>query len=172
MKRSLLIVLTVLVFSLFSYFVLRGEKGIKINLHQKGGSFIEGLKLVHRKNGTSDLVVTAARADISEDGNTARLSNIAMTIPAKGVTVYGNTGTYTIAERNLSIDGKVVARGDKYSITTDSGAEYDGAANSVKTDGNVNIQSMKFNVKGRTMQTENNGQIVRILGDVKAVFNQ
>lgn len=170
-RRSFLIILSLLAFSLFSYYVIKEEKGIKLGIHQKGGSFIEGLKMVHRRNGNSDWVLTAKRADMSEDGGTAHLSGIAMTIEQKGMTVYGDTGIYNMTDRNLSIDGKVVAKGDKYSITSDNGAEFNGAANSVKTNGNVKIESLKFNVEGKTMQTENNGQIVRIVGDVKAVFN-
>jgi LPS export ABC transporter protein LptC len=170
MRRSVLVILSLLVVFVFSYYLARGEKRLHLDIHQKGNSFIEGLRLVHKKNGDSDWILTAKRADISEDGNTARLSGIAMTLKDKGVTVYAARGLYNMADRNLSAEGTVVARGTNYSIISENGAEFNGAANSLKTGGKVTIEGRKFNVQGEGMDTGNNGQIVRILGNVKAVF--
>ncbi len=170
MRRSAVLILSFLVVFAFSYYLVKGEKVPHLNVRQKGESFIEGLRLVHRKNGAGDWVLTARRADISEDGNTARLSGIAMTLKGKGVTVYADRGLYNMTDRNLSASGRVVARGKDYSIVSEDGAEFDGAASSLKTKGKVTITSRKFNVRGTGMDTGDNGQIVRILGNVKAVF--
>jgi LPS export ABC transporter protein LptC len=170
MRRSALFILSLLVVLAFSYYLVKGDKGIRLDVHQKGESFIEGLKLVHRKNGSSDWVLTAKRADISEDGNTARLTDIAMTLQGKGVTVYADRGLYNLTDKNLSASGRVVAKGTNYSVTSEDGAEFNGAASSLKTRGDVMMEGRKFNVQGTGMDTVNNGQIVRILGNVKAVF--
>jgi LPS export ABC transporter protein LptC len=170
MRRSVLVILSLLVVFVFSYYLTKGEKGLHLNVHQKGESFIEGLRLVHKKDGDSDWVLTAKRADISEDGNTARLSGVAMTLKGKGVTVYADRGLYNMADKNLSAEGRVVARGKNYSIISEDGAEFNGAASSLKTGGKVTIEGRKFNVQGTGMDTGDNGQIVRILGNVKAVF--
>ncbi len=171
MKRSVLSVIAILAFSLFSYYLLKGEGGIRLSVHPKGESYIEGLRVVHKKDGGSDWVLNAKRADISEDGGTALLSGIEMTIKGKGVTVYADKGVYDMGEKSLSVDGRVVAKGENYSITSDNGCRFDGTANSLKTGGNVTIYSPKFSVQGKGMDTDNNGQTVRILGNVKAVFS-
>jgi LPS export ABC transporter protein LptC len=172
MKRSVLVVLALLAFSLFSYYVLKGESGIKLAIRPKGESYIEGLRLVHKKDGGSDWVLNAKRADISEDGSTARLSGIEMTIKGKGVTVFADKGVYNMNDKSLSVDGRVVAKGADYSIVSDNGARFDGTANSLNTSGNVTVESPKFSVKGKGMDTDNNGQTVRILGNVEAVFSR
>jgi LPS export ABC transporter protein LptC len=171
MRRSVLVILSLLAISLLSYYLLKGEKGIRLNVHQEGESFIEGLKLVHRKNGGSDWVLTAKRADISEDGNIARLSGVAMTLRNEEVTVYADKGLYNMADKNFSAEGRVIARGKNYSIISENGAEFNGTAGSLKTDGHVTIEGRKFSVQGTGMDTADNGQIVRLLGNVKAVFD-
>jgi LPS export ABC transporter protein LptC len=170
MRRSVLVILSLLAISLLSYYLLKEDKGIRLDIRQKGESFIEGLKLVHKKNGDGDWVLTAQRADISEDGNTARLSGIAMTLRDKGVTVYADRGLYSMTDKNLSAEGRVIAKGADYSIISEDGAEFNGTSNSLKTGGNVTIEGRKFNVRGTGMDTANGGQIVRLLGNVKAVF--
>jgi LPS export ABC transporter protein LptC len=170
MRRSVLAILSLLAISLLSYHLLKGDKGIRLDIHQKGESFIEGLRLVHKKNGDGDWVLTAKRADISEDGNIARLSGIAMTLRDKGVTLYADRGLYNMTDKNLSAEGRVVARGTNYSIISENGAEFNGTASSLKTDGHVTIKGGKFNVQGTGMDTADSGQIVRLLGNVKAVF--
>jgi LPS export ABC transporter protein LptC len=172
MKRSVLLVLALMAFSLFSYYVLKGESGMKLAIHPKGESYIEGLRLVHKKDGGNDWVLNAKRADISQDGGAARLSGIEMTIKGKGVTVYADKGVYNMNDKSLVVDGRVVAKGADYSIISDNGARFDGTANSLNTGGNVTVESPKFSVKGRGMATDNNGQIVRILGNVEAVFSR
>jgi LPS export ABC transporter protein LptC len=170
MRRSVLVILSLLAISLLSYYLLKSDKGIGPGLHQKGESFIEGLKLVHKKNGDSDWVLTAKRADISEDGTIARLSGIAMTLRDKGVTVYADRGLYNMTDKNLSAEGRVIARSANYSVISENGAEFNGTAGILKTDGHVTIEGRKFSVQGTGMDTANSGQIVRLLGNVKAVF--
>jgi hypothetical protein len=63
MRRSALFILSLLVVLAFSYYLVKGDKGIRLDVHQKGESFIEGLKLVHWKNGSSDRKAHGHRDD-------------------------------------------------------------------------------------------------------------
>jgi LPS export ABC transporter protein LptC len=170
MRQSVLVILSLLAVSLLSYYLMKGDNEIRLDIHQKGESFIEGLKLVHKKNGDNDWVLTAKRADISEDGDNALLSGIALTLRDKGVTVYADRGLYNMTDKNLSTKGRVIAKGTNYSIISEDGAEFNGTLNSLSTGGNVAIEGRKFNVRGTGMDTADSGQIVRLLGNVKAVF--
>lgn len=169
MKKSFLFVLSL--FLLFSFFfLLKEEKGLKPDILLKGNSFIEGLRIIYKKNGNKDWVLSAKRADISEDGDKAYLTGIEMTVQDKGMTLYADKGLYLMTDKNLTIDGKMVAKGDTYSITSVDGA-FDNSAGNFKTNGDVRIDSKKFSVQGRGMNIDSSEQKVRILKDVKAVFH-
>jgi LPS export ABC transporter protein LptC len=168
MKKSLLVVLSIALFSLL-FFMIKGERGTKTDVLKKGESYIEGLRLVHRQNGNRDWTLTARRADISDKGDKAYLSGIEMNIENKGITVYADKGLYDMNARDLSVDGKVIAKGDSYSITSE-GARFDGASGMLKADGGVKIEAKRFSIQGTGMEADNTAQTVRILKDVKAVF--
>ena len=86
------------------------------------------------------------------------------------MTLYADKGLYLMTDKNLTIDGKMVAKGDTYSITSVDGA-FDNSAGNFKTNGDVRIDSKKFSVQGRGMNIDSSEQKVRILKDVKAVFH-
>lgn len=169
MKKSLLLVLSIALLSLL-FFMIKGERGTKTDVIRKGESFIEGLRLVHRQNGNTDWTLTANRADIIDKGDKAYLSGIEMDIASKGIKVYADKGLYDMNARDLSIDGRVIAKGDSYSITSD-GARFDSASGILKADGGVRIEARRFSVQGTGMEADNTAQTVRILKNVKAVFH-
>lgn len=168
MRKSFLAVLSLALLSLL-FFMLRGEKESKPGILLKGASFIEGLRIVHRQNGSRDWVLTARRADFDEKGEKALLSGMEMKIENKGLTVCADKGVYDMNTRHLTVDGRTVARGKSYSITSE-GAEFDGASGGLKADGGVKIEARKFSVQGEGMDADNSGQTVRIRKDVKAIF--
>ncbi len=169
MKKVLLLLLSVGLFSLF-FLMVKGERSGKTDVLQKGDSYMEGLRLVHKNKGSQDWTLTARRADITPQGDQAYLSGITMAFAGKGVTVTADKGLYRIPDRYLSVDGSVVARGENFTVIAE-GAEFDSASGNLKTGGPVFIEGKKFRVKGRGMLAENSGQKVRILNDVTALFN-
>jgi LPS export ABC transporter protein LptC len=150
--------------------MVKGEKTVKNTIVQKGASFIEGLKIIHKKNGARDWILTARRADLTENSEKAHLSDLEMSIENKGFTFYADRGTYNMTERNLAIEGRIVARSNNYTITSENIA-FDSLSGNLKTDGNVKIEGKKFSLQGKGMDIDNSGQKVRINRDVKAVFN-
>jgi LPS export ABC transporter protein LptC len=169
MKKSLLVALSLCLFSLLFFFLAKGERGMRQDIRQKGGSFIEGLRIVNRKNGAKNWTLLAKRADISENGEKASLTDITMKIENRDVTVYADRGLYGITDKKLAIDGKAVARGDNYSLTVEN-AVLDSSGGDLKTDGPVLMEGKTFSIKGSGMDTDNSGQKVRILKNVEAVF--
>ena len=169
MKKSMLLVFSLLLFAVF-FFAVEGEKTGKPDFIRKGESYIEGLRIVHRKNGGGDWTLTASRADLSENGEKARLSDIRMNVENKGLVILADRGLYNMTDKNLFIEGKITASNDGYSITSEN-VEFNGNAGSLKTDGNVTVEGKKFRLEGKGMKADNAAQKVRILNDVKAVFN-
>jgi len=155
-----------------AYFVLvRSEKGGKLDVQLKSDSFFEGLKIVNKKNGVTDWVLWAKRADMTRDGNEALLSGVEMKLESRGMIVSADKGLYNMETRQISVDGVLRASNDSFILTT-SRARIDGSKGSFDTEGDVKIQGKKFELEGKGMQAENNQHKVRILKDVKATFNR
>ena len=169
MKKSLLVLASFLLFSVF-FFMVEGEKASKLDIHLKGASFLEGLKIIQRKNGVQNWILTAKRADISKDGNEANLTDIEMEVKNKGITIFAQKGLYNLNTKKISIEGPITAKGNTYSITTEQ-IEVDSDAGLLTTGKDVHIEGKKFTLQGKGMEINNNEQKVRIMKDVKATFN-
>jgi LPS export ABC transporter protein LptC len=170
MEKIFLVILSLTLFSLLFFMVLRSDKEGKPGVLMKGESFIEGLKIVHRHSGTKDWVLTAKRADIDEKGDKALLTGMEIAIADKGIAVHADKGSYDMNTRRLTVEGKAVAKGDSYSISSE-GVEFDGSGGGLKADGGVQIEARKFSVRGTGMDADNNGQTVRIRKNVTAIFH-
>jgi LPS export ABC transporter protein LptC len=169
MKRILFFILSLLLLSLF-FFSVKTEKGSSLNTHLKGESFIEGLKVINKKNNITDWILTAKRADIQEHGDIAHLTDITMSIENRGITIYADKGLYNLKNKNITINGKVTAKNTDYSIITEN-VELDSITGYLKTEGNVKIDGKKFSLTGKGMKLDNSDQKIRILKNVEAIFN-
>ncbi|MCX5717346.1 MAG: LPS export ABC transporter periplasmic protein LptC [Nitrospirae bacterium] len=167
MKKKALLVLSLL--SLVALFLLLGNnKGLDKALLLKGGSFIEGLKIIHKKNGISMWTLNASRADIIEGSDRVKLNDIVLTVENKDMTIYSPEGFYNTESRDLILNGKIKAVSKGYTIITES-AEWNQSKGEIKTKEAVKIESKKFNVEGTGMEADSE-QKVRILKNVKATF--
>ena len=169
MKKSLLVLASFLLFSLF-LFMVQGEKASKLDIHLKGESFLEGLKIIHKKNGLQNWILTAKRADISKDGNEANLTDVEMEVKNKGITIFAEKGLYNLDTKKISIEGAITAKNNAYSITTRQ-IEIDSDAGLLTTGKDVLIEGKKFTLQGKGMEINNTEQKVRIMKDDKATFN-
>lgn len=171
MKRKSLLVLPLL--SLLALFLLLGyNRELDKALLLKGGSFIEGLKIVHKKNGISMWTLNASRADIIEGSDRVKLDDVVLRVENKGenkeMTIYSPQGFYNMESRDLTLDGKIKAVSKGYTIITES-VEWSQSKGEIKTKEAVKIESKKFNVEGVGMEADSE-QKVRILKNVKATF--
>lgn len=169
MKKILLAAASFLLL-LAIFLLIKDERILRPNILQKGNSFIEGLTIVYKKNGARNWILTAKRADISDNGEKARLSGIEMTVENKGITLYADQGTYRMADKNLSVEGRILAKGNNYSAISENG-QFDHNSGIFRTDGDIKIESARFNVLGKGMTIDSNEQKVTILKNVKAVFH-
>lgn len=170
MKKKLIFLLLIIISSAI-FFYIRSEKVGRLNVQIAGDSFFEGLKIINKKNGTTEWVLTAKRADLSKDGKEALLSGIEMKMEKQGMTVQAEKGLYDMETKHVSVDGIITAHTEKYIITT-SEALIDSGGGTLETTGEVKIDGKKFNLTGKGMKADNNEQKVRILNDVKATFNR
>lgn len=170
MKKKLLFVFPLFFLFAVLIFLLGDNREIEKDFLLKGNSFIEGLRIVHKKDGNSIWTVNAKRADIIESEDKAKLTGISMTVEEKGMTIHAGEGLYDMSTRNLSLQGRITADANGYTIIANS-AELDNSTGEIKTKGDVKIESKKFNVEGAGMEATSD-QKVRILRNVKATFNR
>jgi LPS export ABC transporter protein LptC len=163
--------LFILSLSLFSiiFFLVKDEPVSSPEIQQKGGSFIEGLMIINRINGEKDWTLSAKRADITDNGKRAYLTDLEMVIEDRGVRVHADRGLYDMKDKSLSIAGKIIAHGKDYKVTSDS-AEYDSDTGNLETESPVRIEGRRFRLQGKGMQIDSAEGKVKIKRDVKAIF--
>ncbi|HBR21401.1 MAG TPA: LPS export ABC transporter periplasmic protein LptC [Nitrospiraceae bacterium] len=167
MKNKILLILSLLLLS-FVFLFFGNNKGLEKDLLVKGGSFIEGLKIIHKKNGTSMWALNASRADIMEGSDRVKLNDVVLTVENKDMTIYSPEGFYNMESRDLTLNGKIKAVSKEYTIITES-VEWNQSKGEIKTKEDVKIESKKFNVEGSGMEADSEEK-VRILKNVKATF--
>jgi hypothetical protein len=169
MKKFLMIVLC-LFFAGTLFIMLRGERENSVSLKVKSKSFIEGLKVLHEKDGDTFWTLTAKRADFTDDDNVALLSNINVVIQKNGMTLSADKGMYDLVTQNFTINSEITAETKDYRITTSS-VDYEASSGELKTDENIKVEgkSKKFTVEGRG-GTVDSKQKVKVWKDVKATF--
>lgn len=150
--------------------MIRDEKVSRFDIEQKGESFIEGLKIVNKRNGQKDWVLTAKRADITDKGTKANLKEIEMKIEKKDITIHAGKGTYDMNSKNLAVEGQIIARTGGYTVTSED-IVFDSGTGNIRTAGNARITGSRFSVEGKGLEIDNSAQKVRLLRDVKATFN-
>lgn len=171
MKKKVLLLLSL--FSLALVFLFLGNnRELDKALLLKGGSFIEGLKIIHKKNGTSMWTLNASRADIIEGSDRVKLDDVVLRVENKDenkeMTIYSPEGFYNMESRDLTLNGKIKAVTKGYTIITES-VEWNQSKGEIKTKEAVKVESKKFNVEGVGMEADSE-QKVRILKNVKATF--
>lgn len=169
MKRFVSLFLCLTLFSIF-FMLLNSEKGAISEISLKSDSFIEGLKIVNKKNGKTNWILTARRADIPESGDRAVLSNIEMRLENENINISADSGIYDLINKDVVIDSTVSARNSHYSIIAAT-VQVNGKTGQLETGSNVKIKGRNFELNGTGMAVNNGDQTVRILKDVEATFH-
>jgi LPS export ABC transporter protein LptC len=167
MKKILMVVLSFL-FAASLIIMFRSDRENTEGIKVKGTSFIEGLEILHRKNGNTIWKLNARKADFTEDDNIVELNNVTVTVPKNGMTLYADTGKYDLLSKNFVINSDIQAAAKDYRIITSS-LDYNASSGSARTDQRIIVEGKKFRVEGRGM-TLDSEQTVRIRNDVKATF--
>jgi LPS export ABC transporter protein LptC len=168
MKKIMFVVLSALLFSAF-IFMVKSEKESRTNIRIKGDSFIEGLRITHKNNGNPDWTLRARKADFQEQENLAYLDDVQIILEGKDMTIFADKGQFNMSNKNLSIEGNIIAKNNNYSIMTEYVA-FDSEADTIKSDGNIRLKGKKLDLLGKGINIDNKEQKVRILKDVKATF--
>jgi len=167
MKKILMIGFPIVLFSLL-FVMLTISREINGNPQIKGDSFIEGLRILQKKDGITAWTLTARKADFIEGVDKAELSDIDMLIQKNGLLLHADKGVYNFSEQGFTTEDVVKAKAKDYTITADS-IDYEASSGNIKTGGWIKIEGKRFTVEGKGMKADAE-QKVSILNNVKATF--
>jgi LPS export ABC transporter protein LptC len=167
MKKILMIGLPILLFGLLSV-ILTTSREINGNPQIKEESFIDGLRILQKKNGNAVWTLTAKKADFIEGADKAELSDVNMVIQKNGFLLHANKGTYNFSEQSFTSEAVVRAESKDYTIKADS-IDYEASSGNIKTGGWIKVEGKRFTVEGKGMKADAE-QKVSILNNVKATF--
>lgn len=169
MRKGLHIVLFItLLFGIF--FMLKMRRQSEMDLQVKSSSFLEDVRIVQKKKGLTVWTLEAEKATFPNREDKAELYAVHLAIPANGLLLYTDRGTYNFPEKSFTADTIVKARGENYHITADS-LDFDISSADIQTEGRVYLEGKGFSLEGEGMQAGKE-QKVRILRDVKAIFQK
>jgi len=154
--------------AVFFLFMSSGEREQKKATSAKTNSYIEGLRIVQKKDGADSLTITADRADFTENETVARMHAVTIFAPREGITVQADAGTYHLTTKELLLKDAVTVR-MKDSVISAEDLSWDPSFSTLTSGGRVVVSGKKFRIEGEGLSATQDQQ-VRLMKDVKATF--
>jgi LPS export ABC transporter protein LptC len=154
---------------LFLFLMFSGDREDRRDISIGGAtSYIEGIRIVSKKDGTDSWVITAQRADFTKDETIARMVSVNMDIKKEGVLLNADSGTYNLESRELRLENNVNIR-IKDSVIQTGSLAWKPSSGTLTSDGRILMKSNRFAVEGEGLTaTEDNK--VKLMRNVKATF--
>jgi LPS export ABC transporter protein LptC len=148
--------------------VFHGEQEYKKDLLLKTNSYIEGLKIIQKKNGSDAWVITARRADFTKDEKVAQMDTVTIQAIPEGIVANADTGTYTMATKELRLDNNIKIR-IKDSIVFAKSLMWNPSSGMLTSNDRVRVDGTKFRIEGEGL-TATQDQKVKLMNKVTATF--
>jgi len=168
MKRIPMIGLSIF-FASILLIIFMSDKESSKDLTIESNSFIDGLKIIQKKDGTPFWTLTARKADFKGGKNIVELSDVIMVLHRNNVILSTDKGTYDLSNQNLTTETPIRAEGKEYTITAGS-IDYEASSGELTSEDRITIKGKSFTVDGKGIKVDSE-QKVRILKDVKATFH-
>ncbi|HWR59773.1 MAG TPA: LPS export ABC transporter periplasmic protein LptC [Thermodesulfovibrionales bacterium] len=158
------------ILSIFIFFVMfYGEREYKTGFSvSKGNSFMEGLRIVNKKDGSDSWSVTAGRADFSKDETVAHIAAVTIDLKKEGAVLKADSGTYNMKKHDLRLEKNITLRLKDATISTES-LTWDPAGKMLSADGRIRMQGDKFRIEGEGLTATQDNK-VKLARNVKAIF--
>jgi LPS export ABC transporter protein LptC len=165
MRGGLVFLVTCLIF----FSVFSGEREPRKDFSiQRGNSYIEGLKIVNKKEGTDAWTVTARRADFTRDESVAQMESVAIDIRKEGVVLSADNGTYHMQTRDLRLENNIKIQIKGSVVTTDK-LSWNPSRGMLFTKGVVRMEGNRFRIEGEGLTATQDNKI-KLTRNVKATF--
>ncbi len=167
MKKIFLVTVSVcIIFAL--YLMLNEERETRDSIPFRTNSYIEGLRIVHKKDGQNSWTLRSQRADLSQSETVAHMDRVTINLTKENLILKADRGLYNLDNKNLTLEGNIKAHTKDYVITAES-LGWKSSTGELVTDGSIQMYGKKFMVEGNGMRVTP-GQKVRLLKNVKAIF--
>jgi len=160
-----LIVLSLLA---LSYLLFSGEKEYRIGSSLKTNSYIEGLRIVHKKNGTDSWVISAKKADFTRDETVAKMSAVTVNAIKEGVVLNADSGTYNLTTRAVLLEDNIKIR-IKDSVISAKSLSWDPSQETLTSPDRVRMDGKNFRIEGDGLVATQD-QKVKLMKNVQATF--
>ncbi|HYA27060.1 MAG TPA: LPS export ABC transporter periplasmic protein LptC [Thermodesulfovibrionales bacterium] len=154
---------------LFLFFVFSGDREYKRDLSvSRANSYIQGLKIVNKKNGVDMWVMNARKADFTKDETQARMDSVSMDFTKEGAVVNADSGIYNLNSKDLLLEKNVTIQ-TKDSIIHAKSLAWNASQGTLTTDSRILMEGTKCTIEGDGLAaTEDNK--VTLMRNVKATF--
>lgn len=150
------------------YFLSGTNREYKRDLSIKANSYIEGLRIVSKKNGIDLWVMAAARADLTKDETLANMNSITMEIPKEGITIDATSGLYNMNTRELTLKENIKIHTKSYTVSAKNLA-WNPDKQTLTSHEAVLITGNKFRLEGEGLAATQDNKVT-IKKNVKATF--
>ncbi len=157
-----------IVFIFFTVFSDEPESRRNFSI-SKAGSYMEGFRIVSKKDGADALIVTARRADFSKDETLAKMDTVTMDIKKEGALLNAGHGTYNMITKELTLEDNVTVR-VRDSVIHANNLSWDPSRGMLSTEGKVQMKGDKFTVEGEGLTATDDNRVT-LMRNVKAIFN-
>ncbi len=154
---------------LFLFFVFSGDREYRRDLSvSRANSYIEGLKIVNKKNGVDMWVMNARKADFTKDETQARMDSVSMDFTKEGAIVNADSGIYNLNSKDLLLEKNVTIH-TKDSIIHAKSLAWNASQGTLTSDSRILMEGTKCTIEGDGLAaTEDNK--VTLMRNVKATF--
>ncbi len=166
-QKALLGILSVGMLCLFFY-IAHGERDDKREFSiGKSNSYIEGLRVVNKKNGTDLWVIKARKADLTRDETIARLESVTMDIKKEGVILNADNGVYNMNTKDLRLENNIKIL-TKDSVISAKELSWNSSVGMLSSPDKIQLEGGKYAIEGEGLTAGDSR--VKLLRNVKATF--
>jgi LPS export ABC transporter protein LptC len=157
--------------TLFIFFIVfSDEKEFHRNFSiSKAGSYMEGLRIVSKKDGADALIITARRADFSKDETVATMDAVTMEMKKEGALLNADHGTYNMNTKELTLENNVTVKA-KDAVIHVNNLSWNPGPGLLSAEGKVLVDGNKFTLEGEGLTATVDNK-VRLTKNVRATFN-
>jgi LPS export ABC transporter protein LptC len=151
-----------------SYLLFSGEKEYRMGSSIKANSYIEGLRIVHKKNGTDSWVISAKKADFTRDETVAKMSTVTVDAKKEGIILNADSGTYNLTTREILLEDNIKIR-IKDSVISAKSLSWDPSREMLTSPDRVRMDGKNFRIEGDGLVATQD-QKLKLTRNVQATF--
>lgn len=167
-RRIFWIIVSLSVVSIF-FFVFYGERDYKKDISiNKANSYLEGVRIVSKKDGADVWMITARRADFTKDETIAKMDSVTIDIKKEGVVLNADNGIYNMNTRDLHLENNIKVL-IKDSVISAKDLTWNPSGGILSSDDKIQMEGKKFKIEGEGLNATEDNKI-KLMRNVKAIF--